>query len=96
MTYWDVPQGRAVLRVSAGAPMHGSKARAHPVWGATVFQYRQNTLSMHELKGFNYWFTLLITTISCLGSLVDTVAYDIYDIYLWAVSQKLLRREQDL
>ncbi|CAK9040449.1 Mycosubtilin synthase subunit C [Includes: ATP-dependent serine adenylase (SerA) (Serine activase) [Durusdinium trenchii] len=25
MTYWDVPQGRAVLRVSAGAPMHGSK-----------------------------------------------------------------------
>ena len=25
MTYWDVPQGRAVLRVSAGAPMEGSK-----------------------------------------------------------------------
>jgi len=25
MTYWDVPQGRAVLRVSAGAPMPGSK-----------------------------------------------------------------------
>ena len=27
MTYWDVPQGRAVLRVSAGAPMPGSKAQ---------------------------------------------------------------------
>ena len=27
MTYWDVPQGRAVLRVSAGAPMPGSKAK---------------------------------------------------------------------
>ena len=27
MTYWDVPPGRSILRVSAGAPMHGSKAR---------------------------------------------------------------------
>ncbi|CAK8985198.1 unnamed protein product [Durusdinium trenchii] len=25
MTYWEVPQGRAVLRVSAGAPMEGCK-----------------------------------------------------------------------
>ena len=26
MTYWDVPNGRSILRVSAGAPIHGSKA----------------------------------------------------------------------
>lgn len=25
MTYWDVPNGRSILRVSAGAPIHGSK-----------------------------------------------------------------------
>ena len=25
MSYWDVPQGRALLRVSAGRPMEGCK-----------------------------------------------------------------------
>ena len=25
MSYWDVPQGRALLRVSAGRPMDGCK-----------------------------------------------------------------------